>query len=86
MTDCKILLTDEMITNALLEEREQILAAFKLCKKKTYLFDSNVDMIVAGNLSKKYVTHDGIYFLSDDMKKIIEKNKIIVDKIVSALL
>jgi hypothetical protein len=41
---------------------------------------------VAGNLSKKYVTHDGIYFLSDDMKKIIEKNKIIVDKIVSALL
>lgn len=86
MTDCKILLTDEMINNALLEEREQILAAYKLCTKKTYLFESNVDMIVAGNLSKKYVTHDGIYFLSDEMKKIIEKNKNIVDKIVSGTL
>jgi hypothetical protein len=86
MTDCKIAINDKIVCDALNEESDMIRSAAKLCKKKMYLFDDYVLGIVGSNIAKKYVSHDDHYFVSTEIKNIIEKNKIIVDKIVSALL
>tara|TARA_R110000868_G_scaffold83606_1_gene235850 strand:+ start:3240 stop:3500 length:261 start_codon:yes stop_codon:yes gene_type:complete len=83
MTDRKIKLTDEMIVSAMLEQKEQIRDAHSFCKVKTYLFEDNLDQIIAFHITKNFIHNEEDYFSSVDMKKIIEKNKNLLEKIIA---
>lgn len=83
MTDRKIKLTDEMICDAMLQQQEQIRDAHSLCRVKTYLFPDNLDQIIAFHITKNFIHNEEDYFSSVDMKKIIEKNKNLLEKILS---